>query len=87
MSNVQVATPQQKSPTPSVELEALRSKKAVDAMQLGPPCIEKYHSVYRGIRIIIDEQRSGLPVGENGQLVGRNEDKEELMFRVVQGVH
>lgn len=80
MSNVQVATPQQKSPTPSVELEALRSKKAVDAMQLGPPCIEKYHSVYRAIRIIIDEQISGLPVVENGQLVGIISDKDLLMF-------
>jgi len=58
----------------------MRSKRAVDAMQLGPPCIEKDHSVYRAIRIIIDEQISGLPVVDNGQLVGFISDKDLLMF-------
>lgn len=80
MSNGQIATPQQNAPAPSVELDAMLSKKAADAMQLGPPCIEKDNSVHRAISIIIEEQISSLPVVENGQLVGLISDKVLLMF-------
>ncbi len=80
MSNVQIATDQQNSLTPSAVLEAMGSKRAVDAMQFGVPCIEKDNSVYRAISIIIEEQISGLPVVDNGQLVGIISDKDLLMF-------
>ena len=80
MSNVQRATDQQNSLMPSVALEAMGSKRAVDAMQFGVPCIEKDISVYRAINIIIEEQISGLPVVDNGQLVGIISDKDLLMF-------
>ncbi|MCH8192589.1 MAG: CBS domain-containing protein [Planctomycetes bacterium] len=80
MSKVQIATDQQDAPTPSVVLEAMRSKRAADAMQFGTPCIEKDDSVYRAISIIIEEQISGLPVVDNGQLVGIISDKDLLMF-------
>ena len=80
MSNVHSATPQKNSLTPSVVLEAMRSKRAADAMQFGLPCVEKDTSVFRAIRIIIEEQISGLPVVDDGRLVGIISDKDLLMF-------
>jgi len=80
MNNVQIATDQQNSLMPSVVLEAMGSKRAVDAMQFGVPCIEEDNSVYRAISIIIEEQISGLPVVDNGHLVGIISDKDLLMF-------